>query len=103
MAKRAARAIGKRRGGTASGFAHSARAITMPLISWRAARKAVTTRKPHRVLMAVPKRRVPPPIRAEPIMPVDRITAEMWEDYHAFKAAGMLREWRKKWAAYLPN
>jgi hypothetical protein len=30
------------------------------------------------------------------------MTAEMWEDYRIFKAAGLLHEWRKKWAAYLP-
>jgi hypothetical protein len=27
----------------------------------------------------------------------------MWEDYRAFKAAGLLKEWRRKWAAYMPN
>jgi len=30
-------------------------------------------------------------------------TAEMWEDYRIFKAAVLLSEWRKKWAAYLPS
>jgi hypothetical protein len=28
------------------------------------------------------------------------MTAEMWEDYRIFKAAGLLKEWRRKWAAY---
>jgi hypothetical protein len=27
----------------------------------------------------------------------------MWEDYRIFKAVGMLREWPRKWAAYLPE
>lgn len=27
--------------------------------------------------------------------------AEMWKDYRVFKAAGLLSEWRKKWAYYL--
>jgi hypothetical protein len=27
----------------------------------------------------------------------------MWEDYRAFKAAGLLHEWRIKWAAYSPT
>lgn len=28
-------------------------------------------------------------------------TAEMWEDYRVFKAAGLLHKWREKWAGYL--
>jgi hypothetical protein len=28
--------------------------------------------------------------------------AEIWKDYRAFKAARVLNEWRRKWAAYLP-
>jgi hypothetical protein len=31
------------------------------------------------------------------------LTAEMWADYMAFKAAGLLNEWHRKWAAYLPS
>jgi hypothetical protein len=27
----------------------------------------------------------------------------MPKDYEIFKAAGMLHEWRRKWAAYLPE
>ncbi len=38
-----------------------------------------------------------------PSLPINRLTAEMWADYRAFKAAGLLSEWRRKWAAYLPN
>lgn len=38
----------------------------------------------------------------EPIRPVSDL-AEMWEDYHVFKSAGMLQAWRRKWAAYLPT
>lgn len=37
------------------------------------------------------------------IRPINRMTAEMWEDYIIFKAAELLSEWRRKWAAYLPN
>jgi hypothetical protein len=29
------------------------------------------------------------------------MNAEMWADYRVFKAAGLLSEWRRKWAAYL--
>jgi hypothetical protein len=25
----------------------------------------------------------------------------MWEEYRTFKAAGMLAEWRRRWALYL--
>lgn len=35
-----------------------------------------------------------------PIWPRSAI-AEMWEDYRAFKAAGLLHKWREKWAGYL--
>ena len=31
------------------------------------------------------------------------MTVEMWTDYRIFKAAGLLHEWRNKWAAYLPE
>jgi hypothetical protein len=31
------------------------------------------------------------------------MTAEKWEDYRAFRAMGLLKEWRRKWAAYLPE
>jgi hypothetical protein len=31
------------------------------------------------------------------------MTAEMWEDYRIFKEERLLSEWRKKWAAYLPE
>jgi hypothetical protein len=34
---------------------------------------------------------------------MDRMTAEMWKDYRMFKAAVLLNEWRRKWAAYLPS
>lgn len=37
-----------------------------------------------------------------PTRPIIRMTAEIWEDYKVFKAAGLLKEWLKKWAAYLP-
>lgn len=33
--------------------------------------------------------------------PKDREAAEMWADYRAFKAAGLLHLWRQKWAAKL--
>ena len=66
---------------------------------WRATRKAVT-KKPRRIM---PRHRPdnPPPIHAAPIRPMNRMTAEMWKDYRIFKAAGLLNEWRRKWAAYL--
>ncbi|MHB9139417.1 MAG: hypothetical protein ACYC4Q_08440 [Victivallaceae bacterium] len=41
-------------------------------------------------------------IYQKPIRPLS-LDAEMWEDYHIFKAAGLLKEWRRKWAAYLPS
>jgi len=44
-----------------------------------------------------------PPIRPQLIKPINRITSEMWKDYRAFEAAGMLAGWRTKWAAYLPQ
>jgi hypothetical protein len=31
------------------------------------------------------------------------MNAKMAKDYRAFKAVGLLHEWRKKWAAYLPE
>ena len=42
-----------------------------------------------------------PSLIPEPILPINRLTSEMWEDYRVFKAAGLLKEWRRKWAAYL--
>jgi len=62
--------------------------------------KAIT-KKPRRIVPRH-KHHAPPPINAKPLRPINRLTAEMWWDYRAFKAAGMLREWRSKWAAYLP-
>jgi len=49
------------------------------------------------------KRPALPSIRGKPIRPIDSLTAEMWEDYRIFKGAGLLSEWRRKWAAYLPE
>ncbi|HBM90461.1 MAG TPA: hypothetical protein DD400_01075 [Rhodospirillaceae bacterium] len=45
----------------------------------------------------------PPSLDAEPSRPIPSDIAEMWEDYHVFKAAGMLQAWCRKWAAYLPH
>jgi hypothetical protein len=53
--------------------------------------------------MARHRHHVPPPLLVRAFRPMNRLTAEMWKDYRAFKAAGMLSEWRKKWAAYLPE
>jgi hypothetical protein len=50
-----------------------------------------------------PRPDTPQPIPAKPIRPPNSLTAEMWEDYRIFKAAGLLKEWRRKWAAYLPD
>jgi len=44
-----------------------------------------------------------PPVNIKPMRPINAMTAEMWEDYIIFKAAGLLSEWRRKWAAYLPQ
>ena len=44
----------------------------------------------------------PPQDEIQPLPPLSDI-AEMWEDYQIFKAACLLREWRRKWAAYLPK
>ena len=52
--------------------------------------------------MARRKRKRLPSINVEPIRPIN-LTAEMWEEYWIFKAADLLREWRRKWAAYLPE
>jgi len=59
-------------------------------------------KKPRRIMMRR-KLYAPPPIHAKPIRPINRITVEMCKDYRAFKAAGTLRAWRRKWAAYLPE
>ena len=45
--------------------------------------------------------KAPPAINVQPIRPIDPLTAEMWEDYRIFKAAGLLKESRRKWAAYI--
>jgi len=42
-----------------------------------------------------------PPLNPELIRPRSE-TAEMWKEYRIFKAAGLLAEWRKRWAWYLP-
>ena len=75
--------------------------MTVPRVTWPAANKAIT-RKPRRIVPRH-KHHAPPPIHAKPLRPLDRISAEMWEDYRTFKAAGMLRELHRKWAAYLPE
>jgi len=33
---------------------------------------------------------------------LNRLIAEMQVDYRAFKAAGLLKEWRRKWATRNP-
>ncbi len=43
-----------------------------------------------------------PPLNPEPLRPRSLI-AEMWKDYPFYKAAGMLSEWRKKWAEIYPH
>jgi len=48
------------------------------------------------------RRKRSPSVNIEPIRPAN-LTAEMWEDYRIFKAEHLLHEWRKKWAAYLPE
>jgi hypothetical protein len=40
---------------------------------------------------------------AAPMRPGGPEPGELWEDYRAFKAAGLLSEWRRKWRAYLPE
>jgi hypothetical protein len=103
--EKAFRAVGKRKAGatTIRGRQRSGRATFSSVLAaakssptWRTASRKLTKR-PRRVLPR-PKSH-PPPIQAEPI----RLTAEMWADYRAFKAAGLLHEWRRKWAAYLPS
>lgn len=42
------------------------------------------------------------PVEKRPAGSVRNLTSEMWEDYLAYRAAGLLREWRRKWKAYLP-
>jgi len=82
-------------------FPAAASRITAPRVHWVNVRKAVL-KKPRRI-MARRKHQVPPAIRAKPLSPINRMTAEMWEDYRIFKGAGLLSEWRRKWAAYLPE
>ena len=39
-----------------------------------------------------------------PVRPPGRglsLSAAMWEEYRIFKAAGLEKEWRRRWAAYL--
>jgi hypothetical protein len=72
-----------------------------PRHRWKVAHKEAVSRKPHRI-MPGHRHHAPPPI-LKPIRPINRMTAEMWKDYRIFKAAGLLSEWRKKWAAYLPE
>lgn len=56
-----------------------------------------TAPTPRRIMAQESK----PPLNPEPIRPRSEI-AEMWKEYWIFKAAGLLAEWRKKWAWYLP-
>ena len=49
------------------------------------------------------RHQAPSSINVQPFRSINRMTAEMWEDYRIFKAAGLLHEWRRKWAAYLPR
>ncbi len=44
----------------------------------------------------------PQPIHAKPVRPVS-MSAEMPKDYRIFKTKGLLSEWRRKLAAYLPE
>ena len=64
------------------------------------AHKAVT-KKPQRI-MPRDRHHDPPPI-LKPRRPINPMTAETWADYRAYKAAGLLKEWLRKWAAYLPH
>ena len=82
-------------------MAYAALKTAWPRHRWKAAHKEAVSRKPRRIM---PRHRhhAPPPI-LKPMRPINRLTAEMWEDYRIFKAAGLLKEWRKKWAAYLPR
>lgn len=54
-------------------------------------------RTPRRIMAQEPN---PQPLRPDVIRPQSDL-AEMWKDYSVFKAAGLLSEWRKKWAGYL--
>jgi len=45
----------------------------------------------------------PQPIHKQPARPINIMHAEMANDYRAFKAAGLLHEWRMKYVAYLPE
>jgi hypothetical protein len=52
--------------------------------------------------MARHKHQAAQPIQAKPVRPIS-MNAEMAKDYRIFRAAGLLHEWRIKWAAYLPT
>jgi hypothetical protein len=70
---------------------------------WRATRKTVTSKAQQQRRILPRLRPEPPPLPVRPIRPLNSLAAEMWEDYRIFKAAGLLKEWRRKWAAYLPD
>lgn len=100
-AKAAGRAIGKRR------VRHGSLSLTPPaafnipppgLLSPKTSNKDTAT-IPRRI---VAQNSTSPLINQEPTRPKS-VTAEMWEDYRIFKAAGLLAEWREKWAWYLPS
>jgi hypothetical protein len=47
-----------------------------------------------------PKQKDRPDPRSLPVVPIRKIDP-MWEEYRIFKAAGLLVEWRRRWAYYL--
>lgn len=81
-------------------------APALPVIksTWRRSTFQAAKSSPKlRRMLPRPRPDTPQPIPAKPIRPPNSLTAEMWEDYRIFKAAGLLKEWRRKWAAYLPD
>jgi len=102
-AKAAGQAIGKRRrrGGTGHSLAPPA-VFNLPpppsiLLSQNACKETSST--PRRIMA---QESAPPPLNPEPIRPRSE-TAEMMMEYRIFKGAGLLSEWRKRWAWYLPE
>ena len=107
-AKAAGRAIGKRRaeGGPVSksptaGF-QSSRFPFFPLLrSSPPLQKYPDPQRPE------PFNKVPlrsgqdTALNPPPLLAAVSEVAEIWKEYHAFKAAGLLTEWRRRWVCYL--
>lgn len=92
-AKAAGRAIGKGRGQSRRGLSPAPSpvyGVSLPFLLYSRSPSQDKHRTPRRIM-------APQPLRPDAIRHQSDL-AEMWKDYRAFKAAGLLSEWRKKWA-----